>query len=125
MAAAGDWSRMQPRGRAGNGERASDEAMLAALRREAGWFEARTLVKGWTRERFGLAPGDLVEAGEAASELPGCPPRETRVEFWTGGGTRHHFKVFKPLDAVTPDDIPPAWLREALAVPEGLECDCC
>src|SRR6185312_10666030 len=113
---------MQARGRAGNGERASDEALLAALQREAGWFEARTRVKAWTRARFGLAPGDVVEAAEAASESPGCPPRETRVQFWTGDGTRHHFKVFKPLAAVTEDDIPPAWLREALAMPEGYEC---
>ncbi len=116
---------MQARGRAAGGERASHESMLAALQREAGWYEARKRVKGWTRERFGLAAGDLVEAGEAASELPGCPPRETRVEFWSAVGTRHHFKVFKPMDAVTEDDIPPAWLRDALAVPEGFECDCC
>jgi nitrate reductase delta subunit len=117
---------MQPRTRAaGDGARTSDEAMLAALQRESAWFEARTRLKAWTRERFALAAGDLVEAGEVASELPGCPPRETRIEFWTTGGVRHHFKVFKPLDAVTLEDIPPAWLRDALAVPEGLECDCC
>jgi hypothetical protein len=117
---------MQSRARAaGNGERASDDAMLASLRREEAWFVARASIKRWTRERFGLDAGDLVEAGEVASELPGCPPRETRVEFWTAGGARHHFKVFKPLDAVTLDDIPPAWLLEALAVPEGYECDCC
>jgi len=82
-------------------------------------------IKGWTRARFGLGEDAAVMVGELACALPGCPPIETVIAFWTEGDKRHHFKVFKPLDAVTPDDIPPAWLREALAVPEGLECDCC
>jgi hypothetical protein len=24
-----------------------------------------------------------------------------------------------------PDDLPPAWLRDSLVVPEGGDCDCC
>jgi len=26
---------------------------------------------------------------------------------------------------VVADDLPPAWLKEALAVPEGGDCECC
>jgi hypothetical protein len=38
---------------------------------------------------------------------------------------RYQFKVFKPLDKVTPDDLPPRWFLRALAVAEGVDCDCC
>ena len=57
--------------------------------------------------------------------LPGCPPLETVIAFWTEGDRRHHFKVFKPVAEVVLDDLPPAWMKDALAVPEGFECDCC
>jgi hypothetical protein len=38
---------------------------------------------------------------------------------------RYQFKVFKPLAEVACDDLPPAWLRDALSVAEGIDCDCC
>jgi hypothetical protein len=125
VTASGDWTRMQARTRAGNGERVSEEALLASLQRDPAWFEARARVRAWTRARFDLAAHAAVDADEMASEMPGCPPLETRVEFWSADGTRHHFKVFKPMAEVAEEDIPPAWLREALAVPEGYACDCC
>ena len=98
---------------------------FGGLRKGVGHLEAVERIKDETRSRFGLGHDDTILVAESVPALPGFPPHETKVVFWTADGTRHHFKVFKPLDAVTPDDIPPAWLREALAVPEGLECDCC
>ena len=56
---------------------------------------------------------------------PGCPPLETVVAFWTGTDTRHHFKVFKTVAEVAEDDLPPAWLKNALADVEGVGCECC
>ncbi len=56
--------------------------------------------------------------------MPGCPPIETHVVFWTAAG-RHHFKIFKPLAQVTEDDLPPAFMKNALVALEGVECDCC
>jgi hypothetical protein len=47
------------------------------------------------------------------------------VAFWTETDTRHHFKVFKPLAEVVADDLPPAWLKNALADVEGVGCECC
>ena len=83
-------------------------------------------VAGWTRERFGLPADAVVLVSESATALPGFPPRFTVIVFWTGAlAQRHHLKVFKPLDAVTPDDLPPYWMREALAVSPGFSCDCC
>jgi nitrate reductase delta subunit len=38
---------------------------------------------------------------------------------------RHHFKVFKPVAEVSPDDLPPRWYKGALAVPDDFECSCC
>jgi nitrate reductase delta subunit len=47
------------------------------------------------------------------------------VAFWTAEDRRHHFKVFKPAAEVAPDDLPPAWLKDALVIPPGGDCDCC
>jgi nitrate reductase delta subunit len=81
-------------------------------------------VRGWVRERFGLTDDDAIMVNELACILPGCPPRETVVAFWTAPERRHHFKVFKPAAEVVTDDLPPAWLKDALVVAEG-DCDCC
>ena len=82
-------------------------------------------IADWTRERFGLQPEDAVLATELACTVPGCPPLETVVAFWTADGQRHHFKIFKPAAAVASDDLPYAWMKRALAAPEGYGCDCC
>jgi nitrate reductase delta subunit len=86
--------------------------------------EALTRVRQWTRERFKLTDDAAILVTEIACGLPGCPPLETVVVFWIAE-TRHHFKFFKPVREVVFDDFPPAWLRQALAVPDGFECDCC
>ena len=83
-------------------------------------------IAAWTRERFGLPAASVVLVSEVASSLPGFPPRFTVIVFWTGAlAQRHHLKVFKSLAQVTPDDLPPYWMRDALAVPPGFACDCC
>jgi nitrate reductase delta subunit len=86
--------------------------------------EALDRVRAWTRERFTLAEDAAILVSEVACKVPGCPPLETVVVFWIGE-TRHHFKFFKPAREVAAADFPPAWLRNALAVSEGFECDCC
>lgn len=82
-------------------------------------------VSAWTRARFGLAPQAVVSVAELACALPGCPPLETVVMFWTADGAHYHFKLFKRLEEVVEDDLPPAWYRDALRVVPGLECSCC
>ena len=57
-------------------------------------------VRGWTRQRFELSDDETVMVSEIACQVPGCPPIETHVVFWTAAG-RHHFKIFKPLAAVS------------------------
>ena len=98
---------------------------FTAPRKGAAHVDAVERVKDWTRERFALGPDDPVAVSEIASTIPGCPPLETVVEFRTAPGLRHHFKVFKPLGAVARDDLPPAWMKDAIAMPDGIECDCC
>lgn len=88
-------------------------------------LEAVERLKDWTRERFKLDEDDTIVVSEIARALPGCPPLETVFAFWTADGTRHHFKVFKPAVDVLEDDLPPAWLKESLALSEGVECACC
>ena len=81
-------------------------------------------VRGWTRARFALADDETVMVSEIACAVPGCPPLETHIVFWTQAG-RHHFKVFKPLAAVTEDDLPPAFMKNALIALDALDCACC
>jgi hypothetical protein len=96
-----------------------------ALRKGAGHVQAVQQLKDRTRERFGLGPDETIVVVEMAGTLPGFPPRETAVAFWTADGTRHHYKVFKPVSEVAAGDIPPAWLKASLALAEGAECECC
>jgi hypothetical protein len=86
--------------------------------------DALERVREWTRARFTLAADETVMVSQIACSVPGCPPIETHVVFWTPAG-RHHFKVFKPLAQVTEDDLPPAFMKNALLALEGFECDCC
>jgi hypothetical protein len=81
-------------------------------------------VRDWTRARFKLAELETVMVSQIACGVPGCPPIETHVAFWTDAG-RHHFKIFKPLAQVSEDDLPPAFMKNALVALEGFECDCC
>lgn len=82
-------------------------------------------IRNWTRERFRLEAGDTILVAETACTLPGGPPLETSVAFWTANGQRHHFKVFKAASEVVPDDLPYAWMRRALAVSARYTCLCC
>ena len=81
-------------------------------------------LRDWTRARFTLPDDTTVMASEVSCAVPGCPPVETHVIFWTALG-RHHFKVFKPVAEVTEDDLPPAFMKNAMIALEGLDCDCC
>ncbi|MGB3744912.1 MAG: hypothetical protein WBD11_10375 [Xanthobacteraceae bacterium] len=47
--------------------------------------------------------------------------------MWCSGRRpgRHHFKIFRPLAAVNEDDLPPAFMKNALLALEGFDCDCC
>jgi nitrate reductase delta subunit len=125
MGASGSWSRLQLARAAGTAGPVNEDAFLGALRREPAFFAARGRLKRWVRARFALDADAAVEVRELETTLPGFPPRETLVEFRTAEGLRHHFKVFKPLVEVREEDLPPAWMKDALAIAPGGECDCC
>lgn len=95
--------------------RKKDPAQRAALAR----------VKAWTQARFKLGEDVVVSVAELACTLPGCPPVDTVVAFWTAPDRRHHFRVFKPAVDVTEDDLPPAWMKDRLIVDEVFGCPCC
>jgi hypothetical protein len=99
--------------------------MLQSFRKKPQNRDARRRVKTWTRERFRLGDDVAILVTEVACAIPGCPPLETVVAFWTEGDRRHHFKVFKPVAEVTEDDLPPAWMKNALIADEMLGCECC
>ena len=101
---------------------------LTRARPDADHLAALERVKEWVRKRFSLAPEAAILVSEVACNLPGCPPLETAVAFWTkneSSDTRHHFKMFKRLAEVGYDDLPYAWMKDSLVVPEGFECECC
>ena len=118
-------------GKDASGERAAvpgsavNSAKTGFARKGPGDAEALERVRAWTRARFGLPADDVILVSELACALPGCPPLETIVAFWTETDKRHHFKIFKPVAEVVADDLPPAWIKDALAVPEGGDCECC
>ena len=99
--------------------------MLQSFEKRPDYIAALDRVKAWTRERFKLTADATIFVAEVSCALPGCPPRETVVAFWTENERRHQFKLFKPVADVVMDDLPPRWLRDALAAIEGLGCECC
>jgi nitrate reductase molybdenum cofactor assembly chaperone NarJ/NarW len=99
-------------------------AMLGFTKKSAADGAALDHVRDWTRVRFALARDETIMVSEIACAVPGCPPIETHVVFWTAAG-RHHFKVFKPVADVIDDDLPPAFMKDALVWAEGIECSCC
>ncbi|MGH6769143.1 MAG: hypothetical protein ACRECO_09005 [Xanthobacteraceae bacterium] len=114
-----------------NGRNAPDEGMpeafriRPALKRSAAHVAALERVRAWTRTRFKLPEDGAVMAVEIACTVPGCPPLETAVAFWTDTDRRHQFKIFKRVEEVVEDDLPPAFMRDALMVDEEANFDCC
>src|SRR5580658_5057666 len=98
--------------------------MLGFSKKGSGDGVAADRVRSWTRMRFKLTDDETVMVSEVACSVPGCPPIETHLVFWTAAG-RHHFKIFKPLADVVEDDLPPAFMKNALIALEGIDCDCC
>jgi len=96
-----------------------------AFKKDPQHVAALERVKQWTRERFRLPHDAAILVAEVTCALPGCPPLETAVAFWTGTDQRHQFKVFKPVEQVVADDLPPSWMKNALVVVEGIGFECC
>jgi hypothetical protein len=98
--------------------------MLRSVRDRPERQQALDRVREWTRERFELGEDSAILVAEVACAVPGCPPLETVIAFWSGE-RRHHTKVFKPVADVVEDDLPPRWMKDAIAVPDDFECTCC
>src|SRR5437667_4349098 len=103
----------------------SASRMRSSKRENSAVHTAAERIEQWTRERFQLPAETPILVSEVACGLPGCPPLETVVAFWIDGDTRHHFKVFKRVEEVVPDNLPPIWLKNALIAVEGEGLECC
>ncbi len=108
----------------GAGPDEDDDGLLGGGKKSDAHFAALERVKGWVRERFKLAEDSAIVVSEITCQLPGCPPLETAVAFWEGE-TRHHFKLLRPVAEVEYDQLPYAWQKASLAVPDGFGCECC
>ena len=100
-------------------------AKFGATRKGPRHLDAVERLKAWTRERFTLGEDETVVVAEMARGLPGFPPLETVIAFWSYAGVRHHFTVFKPVEEVVEEDVPFSWLKDSLALSEGVDCACC
>ena len=98
--------------------------MLGFIKKSSANGETLDRVRAWTRARFALTEDETVMVSEVACAVPGCPPVETHLVFWTASG-RHHFKIFKPLAEVVEGDLPPAFMKNALIAFDGADIDCC
>ena len=103
--------------------------MLHGMRRPGAATDDATnqavLVRGWVRARFSLADEAVVLVTELTCTVPGCPPVETVIAFWEDGERRYRIKIFKPLAAVSRDDLPPGWLKSGLIDDGDDVCGCC
>jgi nitrate reductase delta subunit len=99
-------------------------AMRGFINKSPEHSHAVEIVRGWVRTNFRLPDDSAILVAELECALPGCPPLETVIAFWSEE-RRHHFKIFKPVAEVVPEDLPPYWLRGAFVVPEDWECGCC
>jgi hypothetical protein len=99
--------------------------MLRSFEKRPEHLQALDRVKAWTRTRFKLPEDAPILVSEVACGLPGCPPLETVIAFWTQTDRRHHFKVFKRVQEVVPDDLPPTWMKNALIAFDGDGLECC
>jgi nitrate reductase delta subunit len=100
---------------------------IGSLKKSPQHFQAADRVKEWTRERFSLPEDAAILVTELTCTVPGCPPLETVVAFWSDHKTRHDFKIFKPIEEIVLDDLPPAWLKMSLVSDDedGINCSCC
>jgi hypothetical protein len=98
---------------------------FGAFRQDDAHVRVLERLKAWVRESLELADDDTVLVAETVCARPGCPPLETVVTFWTGAGERHWFKLFKPVADVAFDDLPPAWLKDALYAADPVDGACC
>jgi hypothetical protein len=98
---------------------------LGSARKNPQQARAAERVRDWVRARFALGDDATVMVSEIACAVPGCPPIETVIAFWTDAARRHHYKVFKPLAEVIEDDLPPSWMKDALAELDVFGCPCC
>ena len=98
--------------------------MLRNASRNVEQIAAVRRIKAWTRARFSLSDDVVVMVAEVACGMPGCPPLETIVTFWTTADTRHVFKAFKPAGAVTTEDLPPSWMKNAIISHSDDVCCC-
>jgi hypothetical protein len=96
-----------------------------ALKRNPEHLAALDRVRAWTRERFRLPEDAAIMVAEVACGLPGCPPLETVVAFWTDTDKRHQFKIFKRVVEVLEDDLPPRFMKNALIVDDDAGLECC
>ena len=99
--------------------------MSLILKARADRADAASRVKRWTRERFALGSESTILVTELESATPGFPPLHTVIAFWTAERKHYHFRVFKPLEKVIAEDLPPSWYKDALAVTPGIDCSCC
>ena len=65
---------------------AGSSMMLRSFHKRPEYLQALDRVKEWTRVRFKLPQDAAILVTEIACALPGCPPLETVVAFWTDAG---------------------------------------
>lgn len=99
--------------------------LISTFRKGSEHLEAIERVSSWVRARFALGEEAVVMVSEVSCQLPGCPPVETAVAFWTNEATRYRTKIFKPVADVTEDDLPPKWYLPAMFDDGTIWCSCC
>ena len=98
-------------------------AQLGRRPRAGGGAAHVTAVQQWARTRFRLPADSPVGVAEVRCTVPGCPPLETALSFWSEDGRRHQVRLLKEVAAVERSDI--AWLIGSLDDHDGGVWECC
>ena len=100
----------------------SGNQMFRRLGPEKGTLDDITRIERLIRERFRIAPSDIILVSQDRGTKPGFPPYETNVVFWKDD-KRYRLKIFAPAAQVSDRDLPVDWLLPVLE--DTGEAGCC
>lgn len=94
------------------------------MRTRARWIAEVDRLDRLTHSRFNLDETVPVLIEEHRCKEPGFPPKMVRIQFVVDT-IPHQLTVFKPVERITQDDYPPAWLLISLQQIDAIGCSCC
>ena len=94
------------------------------MRTRARWITEVDRLDRLTHSRFKLDESVNVLIEEHRCKEPGSPPQMVQIQFVLDE-VPHQLTVFKPVEQITQEDYPPAWILISLQQVGAIGCSCC